>query len=334
MRLRNIPAVLLLASILGIVALKAQSPPTELHLTIIEGNGAINNLQRRTAREPIVQVTDQNHRPVAGAAVSFELPGTGAGGAFKGANVLKVVTNAKGIAKAAGFRPNTIPGSFEIHVTASFHGHVVGAAVAQTNGLAGAVPASAGAGAGGTGGASGAGGAAGGTGAATSTAGTAGAAGAGAAGTGTAGAAAATAGAAAAGAATGLSTVAIVAIGGGVAAGGAAAAVVAVSSGSSSNSPTSTPTGTIGSPGPPVIGPAIVPQSRARLIAGSIFERPFPTVAFPVVRVLGPSRGVTAILFRLVRNRFARLTLQHFSFGPSTDIGDGRTVAMHHGVRK
>ena len=58
--------VLLVTSNFSVVALRAQSPPTKLYLTIIEGNGAINNLRLRANREPIVQVTDQNHRPVAG----------------------------------------------------------------------------------------------------------------------------------------------------------------------------------------------------------------------------------------------------------------------------
>jgi hypothetical protein len=312
MRLWNV-MTLLLASNFGIVPLSAQSPPTELHLTIIEGDGAINNLQRRTAREPIVQVTDQNHRPVAGAAVSFEVSGPGPGGAFKGANALKVVTNAKGIAKAAGFRPNTIPGSFQIHVTASFQGHVAAAAIAQTNTLAGAAPAasSAGASAGGSGSASGASsGAVAGSGTVGSTAaGTAGAsAGGSAAGAGAAGAGAAGTGAAAA---AGISTTAIVATGAGVA-GAVVAAKVAISSTSNSTSQTPTPpSGTIGSPGTPVIGPSLAPRS-----------------------------GVPIFVLRLAGNRFARLAVRqalkqavrHISFGEPANIGG--TVARGRGGRE
>jgi hypothetical protein len=69
MRLWNVLAVMLVTG--NLVAIWAQRPPTELHLTIIEGEGAINNLRQRTSREPIVQVTDQNHRPVAGV---YQLP--------------------------------------------------------------------------------------------------------------------------------------------------------------------------------------------------------------------------------------------------------------------
>ncbi|MGA2113573.1 MAG: hypothetical protein ABSH56_02345 [Bryobacteraceae bacterium] len=306
MRVGNM-LTLLLASNFGIVPLRAQGPPIELHLTIIEGDGAINNLQRRTAREPIVQVTDQNHRPVGGVAVSFELSGTGPGGAFKGANVLKVMTNAKGIAKAAGFRPNTIPGSFQIHVTASFQGHVAAAAIAQTNTLAGAVPAasSAGASAGVSGSASGASsGAAAGSGIASSTAG-GGATGAGAAGVGAAGAGAGAA------AAAGISTTVIVATAAGVA-GAVVAAKVATSSGSNSTSQTPTPpSGTIGAPGTPVVGPSMAPRS-----------------------------GVPVFVLRLAGNRFARQAVRqaakqavrHISFGKPANIGG--TAAGRRGGRE
>ncbi len=55
-----------------------------LNIVIIEGEGAINNIKQRTAREPVVQVEDENHKPVAGAAVIFALSDQGAGGTFAG----------------------------------------------------------------------------------------------------------------------------------------------------------------------------------------------------------------------------------------------------------
>ena len=59
-----------------------ETQPTRLNLIVIEGEGAINNIRQRTARAPIVQVEDQNHRPIAGAAVVFTLPEHGASGVF------------------------------------------------------------------------------------------------------------------------------------------------------------------------------------------------------------------------------------------------------------
>lgn len=101
----------------------AQGPvPTKLNIEIIEGDGAVNNIRLRTAREPIVQVTDENHKPVAGALVLFTTPGKGASGLFNGANTLSVTTDAQGRAVAQGFQSNAIKGKFQIRVDASYRG--------------------------------------------------------------------------------------------------------------------------------------------------------------------------------------------------------------------
>src|ERR1700680_383356 len=39
-----------------------------LNLVVVQGEGAINNVRQRTARDPIVPVEDQNHKTIAGAA--------------------------------------------------------------------------------------------------------------------------------------------------------------------------------------------------------------------------------------------------------------------------
>src|SRR5689334_10476333 len=98
---------IVLAALLALPAappLTAQAPAPKLNIVVVEGEGAINNIRQRTAREPIVQVEDENHRPVAGAAVVFTLPSNGAGGAFaNGAHTLTTVTDAQGRAVAHGF---------------------------------------------------------------------------------------------------------------------------------------------------------------------------------------------------------------------------------------
>lgn len=96
--------------------------PTKLNIEVIEGEGAVNNIRLRTAREPIVQVTDENHKPVAGAVVLFTAPSKGAGGLFNGANTLSVTTDAQGRAVGQGFQSNAIKGKFQIKVDASYRG--------------------------------------------------------------------------------------------------------------------------------------------------------------------------------------------------------------------
>src|SRR5215469_9212833 len=90
-----------------------QNPGPKLNIVIVEGEGAINNIRQRTAREPIVQVEDENHKPVAGAAVVFALSDQGAGGTFAGgAHTLAEVTDKNGRAIARGFRPNSVQGQY------------------------------------------------------------------------------------------------------------------------------------------------------------------------------------------------------------------------------
>jgi len=108
--------------------------PGKLNIDIIEGEDAINNIRLRTAREPIVEVTDENHKPIAGALVLFALPASGPSGEFaNGAQTLSVVTDAQGRAIATGFRPNTVPGRFEIHVNASYRGATAERRIRQRN---------------------------------------------------------------------------------------------------------------------------------------------------------------------------------------------------------
>jgi hypothetical protein len=135
----------LLAGCLALPVLFAQQPAHTLNLVIVEGDGAINNIRQRTAREPIVQVEDENHKPVAGALVLFALPDHGSGGTFAdGSHSLSVTTNAQGRASAHGMHLNNVQGQFSIQVTASFNGLTATAAINQS------IVGAAGAGAGGS----------------------------------------------------------------------------------------------------------------------------------------------------------------------------------------
>lgn len=97
--------------------------PTALNIDIIDGDGAVNNIRQRTAREPIVEVTDENHKPVAGALVLFSAPDHGASGVFaNGSRQISVTTNAQGRAAGQGFQPNLEKGRVEIQVQASYQG--------------------------------------------------------------------------------------------------------------------------------------------------------------------------------------------------------------------
>src|ERR1700723_1872160 len=99
----------------------AQDAAPKLNLVVVEGDGAINNIRQRTAREPIVQVEDENHKPIAGALVIFSLPQSGPSGTFAGGStVFNGVSDAAGHATATGLTPNNIVGKYQIQVDAKY----------------------------------------------------------------------------------------------------------------------------------------------------------------------------------------------------------------------
>jgi hypothetical protein len=130
---------ILLALVIALPVLPAAAAPAELNIVIIEGEGATNNIRQRTAREPIVQVEDENHKPVAGAAVVFTLPTHGAGGAFaNGAHTLTTVTNDQGQATARGFQVNGAKGPYQMRVNASSNGQTATTNINMVNAAAAA----------------------------------------------------------------------------------------------------------------------------------------------------------------------------------------------------
>jgi len=129
---RALLVVLVLLNLFGGPAW-AQQAVTGLSITIVEGEGAINNVRQRVNREPIVQVEDQNHKPIAGAVVVFFLPDSGASGTFaNGSRMLMTVTDNQGRAAARGIRPNNQTGQMQIRVNASFQGLTASSVITQT----------------------------------------------------------------------------------------------------------------------------------------------------------------------------------------------------------
>jgi hypothetical protein len=135
-------SILLFPLCLAFAGQDPQAP--RLNIVIVEGDGAINNIKQRTSRETIVEVQDENHKPVAGAAVVFLLPGDGPGGAFAGgAKSATLVTDSAGRATMPTLQPNQATGNFQIRVNVSSQGRTASATIAQSN-VAGAGAAGAG----------------------------------------------------------------------------------------------------------------------------------------------------------------------------------------------
>lgn len=159
-----------LAVVVGIIAVVANEVPltaqpaqgASLRIVVIEGEGAVNVIQQKTAVAPVIEVRDRNDQPVVGAVVRFAIRNGRA--TFSGARSLTVATNAAGRAVATGLTP-TGSGALQIGASAAFQGQTAVATIAQANVMsvaeaAAASGAASGAGSGGAaGGAGGAGGA-------------------------------------------------------------------------------------------------------------------------------------------------------------------------------
>ena len=139
-----------LLSLVGCFGALAFAAPQEaaikrLNIVIVEGDGATNNARQRVAREPIVQVEDENHKPIAGVAVLFLLLPGGASAATAGASgaagatfggggsSLTVITDASGRAVAHGLTLTDVGGPYRIQVSASHQGLTANTTITQTN---------------------------------------------------------------------------------------------------------------------------------------------------------------------------------------------------------
>jgi hypothetical protein len=113
-----------LSFLIAFPVLDAQTPlPTQLNIVVVEGEGAINNVKDRTARDPVIRVEDENHKPIAGAAGVFTLPTEGATGQFgNGAKNLTVMTDDNGVAAGKGLKLYQVDGKVPIHINASYRG--------------------------------------------------------------------------------------------------------------------------------------------------------------------------------------------------------------------
>ena len=105
-----------------------------LHVVVLEGDGAINNIRGSRAKEPVIRVEDASNKGVPGATVTFLLPAQGAGATFNdGGSSLTLITDDRGEAVARGLRPNRTAGVFQIRISASKAGRNTTASISQTN---------------------------------------------------------------------------------------------------------------------------------------------------------------------------------------------------------
>src|ERR1700722_9196308 len=111
----------------------AQQTSVAFTIGIVQGDGAVNFVNRKPAQVPVVKVEDSSGRALAGAKVSFQAPESGPSATFKGALTYAAITGPDGTAKAAGFTPNSEPGQFMVHVVAEYDGQTADKQLTQSN---------------------------------------------------------------------------------------------------------------------------------------------------------------------------------------------------------
>lgn len=105
------------------------STTQSLKVMPLAGNGETNDLQKGIMAPLVVQILDQESRPVEGADVTFRFPVQGPSASFAGnSNSQTVRTNADGQASATGWTANSTVGQFQLQVTAS-RGNELGTAI-------------------------------------------------------------------------------------------------------------------------------------------------------------------------------------------------------------
>jgi hypothetical protein len=105
-----------------------------LKIRVVEGEGAFNDTKKGTAQNPVVVIQNQDDEPVPGAQVTFTLPHIGQGGVFgRNEKTFSTTTDQAGRAGTFGLRPNSIEGSFDIRVQASYGGASASTLIPQSN---------------------------------------------------------------------------------------------------------------------------------------------------------------------------------------------------------
>jgi hypothetical protein len=106
----------------------------DLKVNALAGNHEMNDLERKIMAPLVVQVLDQNSRPVEGADVVFRFPLNGPGATFADQQTSKKVrTDGRGQATATGWMANGEVGSFDVHVTANYGNQTGQATISMSN---------------------------------------------------------------------------------------------------------------------------------------------------------------------------------------------------------
>jgi hypothetical protein len=96
-----------------------EAPAVGLKILVLEGQDGVNNIRAPMPANIVVEVRDDNDRPVEGAKVNFQLPLMGPSGGFEGGVRNKEATTTIQGQAAVSYTPNMELGRFTIQVKAA-----------------------------------------------------------------------------------------------------------------------------------------------------------------------------------------------------------------------
>jgi len=121
-----------LVVLLGCLATSGAEQFSGLRILVLEGDDAVNIIDKKTAVKPTVEVRDQNDLPVSGASVVFLIQG-GDGATFaNGLRQVTLTTNSLGRATVTELNPLS-KGAFQIQARATFQGQTATVTIHQAN---------------------------------------------------------------------------------------------------------------------------------------------------------------------------------------------------------
>jgi len=105
-----------------------------LKIVPLAGKGEMNDLERHVMAPLVIEVLDQNDRPVEGAEVVFRFPINGPGATFPGEKTSQTTrTNGQGQAAAMNWIANNQVGAFDVHITANYGNQLGESTVSMSN---------------------------------------------------------------------------------------------------------------------------------------------------------------------------------------------------------
>lgn len=111
--------LLLARALVLVLPCAAMAQIAVLQIKVLDGEGVVHPSGARVPHPLTVEVTGDNGRPVAGAAVTFQLPREGPGGLFSnGLRTDLVLTDAQGRAAVHSVQLNRTDGQFLVRITA------------------------------------------------------------------------------------------------------------------------------------------------------------------------------------------------------------------------